>query len=89
MNFNGHNNEVGGAARIENYKQFIRFRLTKNTLTGYVIAIDDVSCIGQPVLENGSPKVSNNKVVKKDGSYLKPKLIDVFKLSVKGSQGDH
>jgi hypothetical protein len=44
--FDGHNNEVGGAVRIENFKQFIRFRLTENTLTGYVIAVDDVSMIG-------------------------------------------
>ena len=41
--FNGHNNEVGGAARIENFKQFIRFRLTRNGITGYVIAVDKVS----------------------------------------------
>ncbi|HEX5081250.1 MAG TPA: hypothetical protein VFY40_04340, partial [Blastocatellia bacterium] len=38
--FNGHNNEVGGACRIEEFKQFIRFRLTENGLTGYVIAVD-------------------------------------------------
>lgn len=41
LGFNGHNNEVGGAARIERFKQFIRFRLTENDLTGYVIAVDD------------------------------------------------
>src|SRR5205085_9921689 len=39
--FNGHNNEVGGAARIEHFKQFIRFRLTDEDLTGYVIAVND------------------------------------------------
>jgi hypothetical protein len=39
--FNGHNNEVGGAARIEQFKQFVRFRLTKEGLTGYVIAVND------------------------------------------------
>lgn len=38
--FNGHNNEVGGAARIENFKQFIRFRLAENDLTGFVIGVD-------------------------------------------------
>lgn len=38
--FNGHNNEAGGAARIEGFKQFIRFRLTPQVLTGYVIAVD-------------------------------------------------
>ena len=36
----GHSNEVGGAARIDDYRQFIRFRLTPDRLTGYVIACD-------------------------------------------------
>lgn len=38
-----HGNEIGGAARIQQYKQFIRFRLTERGLTGFVIAIDDPS----------------------------------------------
>lgn len=38
--FNGHNNEAGGGARCENYRHFIRFRLTPKSLTGYVIGID-------------------------------------------------
>ena len=38
--FHGHNNEAGGAGRIENFKQFIRFRLTEDDLTGFVIAVD-------------------------------------------------
>jgi len=38
--FNGHNNEVGSASRIEEFKQFIRFRLTEEGLTGYVIGVD-------------------------------------------------
>ncbi|MBP6821792.1 MAG: hypothetical protein KA368_09620, partial [Acidobacteria bacterium] len=45
--FNGHNNEVGGACRIEEFKQFIRFRLTKDGLTGYVIGIDKPEKNGQ------------------------------------------
>jgi hypothetical protein len=68
--FNGHNNEVGGAARIEEFKQFIRFRLTRNGLTGYVIAVDDVSRIGEID--------SNGHTI--DGSDLDLKLIDVFHL---------
>jgi hypothetical protein len=60
--FNGHNNEVGGACRIEEFKQFIRFRLTEGGLTGYVIAVD------QP---------------QKNGSALKPRIVDVFQLRVK------
>ena len=71
--FNGHNNEVGGAARIENFKQFIRFRLTRNGLTGYVIAVDDVSLIA----------TVDDKGRTRDGSDLKPKLIDVFHLRCK------
>ena len=38
--YNSHYNEAGGAARIERFKQFVRIRLTPNTLTGYVIAVD-------------------------------------------------
>jgi hypothetical protein len=67
--FNGHNNEVGGTARVENFKQFIRFRLTNDSITGYVIAVDDVSQIGKE--ENGRTL---------DGSDLKVQLIDVFHL---------
>ena len=62
--FNGHNNEVGGAARIEEFKQFIRFCLTKDGLTGYVIGLD------HPM--DGETR-----------ELLKPKVIDVFHLSVK------
>ncbi|MBK9030377.1 MAG: hypothetical protein IPL61_03400 [Myxococcales bacterium] len=35
-----HGNEVGGAARIDDYRQFIRFRVTPERLTAFVIAID-------------------------------------------------
>jgi hypothetical protein len=68
--FNGHNNEIGGAARIESFKQFIRFRLTKDGLTGYVIAVDKVDHIG----------VADDKGHIGDGNDLHPKLIDVFQL---------
>jgi hypothetical protein len=73
--FNGHNNEVGGTARIENFKAFIRFRLTRDGLTGYVIAVDDVSII------NEKDKAGRTM----DGSDLKVKLIDVFHLVPKAS----
>ena len=67
--YNGHNNEVGGTARVENFKQFIRFRLTNEGLTGYVIAVDDVSPVGTE---------KDGKTL--DGSDLNIKLIDVFHL---------
>ncbi len=37
-----HNNELGGAARVDRYRQFIRFRVTADRLTGYVIGLDGV-----------------------------------------------
>jgi hypothetical protein len=49
--FNGHNNEAGGAARIEGFKEFIRFRLNRQGLTGYVVAIDE------PNTEGGAGKL--------------------------------
>jgi hypothetical protein len=47
LGFHGHNNEAGGAARIEKFKQLIRFRLTEDSLTGYVIAVDEPKRKGQ------------------------------------------
>jgi hypothetical protein len=41
VEFNGHAGDAGSAARREEYKQFIRFRITPETLTGYVIGIDE------------------------------------------------
>lgn len=38
--FHGHNNEAGGGARSECYRHMIRFKLTENTLTGYIIGVD-------------------------------------------------
>jgi hypothetical protein len=39
--WNGHNNEAGITARLTLCKQWIRFHVTKDALTGYVIGIDD------------------------------------------------
>ncbi|HYN84480.1 MAG TPA: hypothetical protein VER32_04460 [Pyrinomonadaceae bacterium] len=41
LSFHGHNNEAGGAARIERFKEFVRFRINKDGLTAFVIAVDD------------------------------------------------
>jgi len=40
LEFNGHYSEAGGAARIEEYKEFIRIRLAQDSLKAYVIGID-------------------------------------------------
>lgn len=37
--YHGHNNEVGGATRLDNYAQFIRFKVTRTEITGYVIGV--------------------------------------------------
>ena len=51
--FNGHNNEAGGAARIEGFKHLIRFRLNADVLTGYVMAIDQA----EPDGSNLKPRI--------------------------------
>jgi hypothetical protein len=47
--FSGHVVEAGAAARIEGYKQMIRFRLTSGGLTGYVIAVDEPTSEGTAI----------------------------------------
>ena len=66
--FHGHANEAGSTARTEEYKHFIRFKLTKDTLTGYVIAVDF------PQAPQPSERLA------KGGHTLKPRLVDVFTL---------
>jgi hypothetical protein len=50
--FNGHNNEVGGAARLEGYKQFMRIRLREDDLTAYVIGFDKAQPDGKDLIPN-------------------------------------
>lgn len=45
--FGGHSDEAGGAARIERFKQFIRFRVRERDITGFVIAFDEPETEGQ------------------------------------------
>jgi hypothetical protein len=47
LGFNGHNNEVGGAARIEEYKHIVRIRLRNRDLTAFVIAFDKPEAEGK------------------------------------------
>jgi ABC-type multidrug transport system fused ATPase/permease subunit len=55
--FHGHNNEAGGGSRSERYRHMIRFKLTKNTLTGYVIGIDE------PVTDFAGPEPPKFRLV--------------------------
>lgn len=38
--FNGHNNEVGGASRLEDFKGFLRICLRQDSATVYAVAVD-------------------------------------------------
>jgi hypothetical protein len=64
----GHNNEVGGTARVTKYRQLIRFHVHKAGLTGYVIAAES---------DDGSP-------AKCQGTNLVFRLIDVFTIPADG-----
>jgi hypothetical protein len=44
--FHGHNNECGGAGRIEKYRHIVRLRVTENDVTAYVIAFDEPAVEG-------------------------------------------
>lgn len=70
MSLNGHNNEAGGSARSEQYRHFIRFKLTRDTLTGYVIGIDNPK---NHIDDEGRFKIDS-----------KLRLVDVFTLKNSG-----
>ncbi|HEX2689249.1 MAG TPA: hypothetical protein VHN14_21655 [Kofleriaceae bacterium] len=55
--WNGHNNEAGISARLTCYKQWIRFHVTKDQLTGYVIGIDD------PTADDVKPRLIDRFVI--------------------------
>jgi hypothetical protein len=50
MGFSGHNNEAGAAARVDQFREFIRFRLEPDRIVGHVIGV-------------GRPSVVDGKVV--------------------------
>jgi hypothetical protein len=84
LRFNGHNNETGGAARIENFKQFIRFRVREDDLTGYVIAVDEPRAKGKNLTAEEDPdKERRNQGPEDPNKPKKPpnvRIVDVFHL---------
>jgi hypothetical protein len=44
--FDAHNNEAGGAARIDFYRHFVRIKLQRDRVTGYVIGFDRPATAG-------------------------------------------
>ncbi len=63
--FNGHNNEVGGLARIEGFKHILRIRVRENKLTVFVIGI-----------QNAKPDLNDLNL----NDESSPKLVDKFDL---------
>jgi hypothetical protein len=86
----GHNNEVGGAARVTAFRQMIRFRLDERGLTGHVIAVEHT------VPERG-PRSPWQRIgdawrsmfgddprgspARQRGATLKPRLLDRFTIA--------
>lgn len=80
--FHGHTNEAGSTARTEHYKHFIRFKVTDQELTGYVIAVDFPHA---PYAHLSLWKKIKGAIFGKPndpgtGASLKPRLVDVFTL---------
>jgi hypothetical protein len=72
LSFGAHNNEAGGAACADYYRHFVRIKLQRDRLTGYVIGFDEPSRTVVAVPGDGSTVDS-----------LRPKLIETFSLTVK------
>jgi len=70
LSLNGHNSEAGGSARSEQYRHLIRFKLTRDTLTGYVIGIDNPA----DYIDDEGRFKANSKL----------RLVDVFTLKNSG-----
>ncbi len=68
--YNGHNNEVGGACRIDSFRQFIRFRVTRDELVGYVIGIADSGATRNRKQRADSPTVEVRVI---DEFHIRPR----------------
>lgn len=71
--FNGHNNEAGGLARIEDFKHILRIRVQKDKLTVFVIGIDE----SKPDLSELMPE---DDIQKTEKSLPNVRLVDKFDL---------
>lgn len=77
MGWNAHNNEAGGAARLDRYRHFIRFKVEPDAITGYVIGFD------QPCQDVGLGQASMRSMARRDAGHptLQVKLIEAFRLT--------
>jgi hypothetical protein len=60
-----HNNELGGAAKVDRFRQFIRFRVTPDRVTGYVIGLERII----------------DRAERPTGADLRPFVLDVFEVT--------
>lgn len=60
--WNGHNNEAGISARLTSCKQWIRFHVAQDQLTGYVIGIDDPTA-DDPTAAAARPRLIDRFVI--------------------------
>ncbi|HKP59165.1 MAG TPA: hypothetical protein VJV78_20725 [Polyangiales bacterium] len=76
MAWNAHNNEAGGAARLDAFRHFIRFKVEPDKLTGYVIGFD------HPCRDVGLGQASMRALAARQAGEptLQVKLVDVFEL---------
>jgi hypothetical protein len=77
LGFNAHNNEAGGAARLDAYRHFIRFKVERDAITGYVIGFD------RPCQDVGLGQASMRSMARRDAGHptLQVKLIEAFRLT--------
>jgi len=65
MSFGAHNNEAGGAACADKYRHFVRIKVERDSLTGYVIGFDqparEVSDIHPHIIETFHLRVTQGK----------------------------
>ena len=80
--YHGHTNEAGSTARTEQYKHFIRFKVTEQELTGYVIAVDfpHASYGHLSLWKRIRWGVARKPAQAGDGASLKPRVVDIFTL---------
>jgi hypothetical protein len=77
LGFGAHNNEAGGAARLDAYRHFIRFKVEPDRITGYVIGFDwPCSDVGL-----GQASVRAHRARAAGAPTLRVKLIDRFELT--------
>ena len=69
LGFGAHNNEAGGAARLDYYRHFIRFKLEPERITGFVIGFD-----------KPAPELEGNTAPKSE-QLLQIKLVERFELT--------